>query len=48
MIKDVEGDILLSRAEAIAHGVAPSDHFNTGLAHALREHFPVMVKDFRH
>ena len=48
MIKDVEGDILLSGAEAIAHGVAPSDHFSTGLAHALREHYPVMVKDFRH
>ncbi len=48
MIRYVAGDILLSGAEAIAHGVAPNDPFNQGLAHALRERFPAMYKDFRH
>jgi O-acetyl-ADP-ribose deacetylase (regulator of RNase III) len=48
MIRYVEGDILLSDAEAIAHGVAPNDHFDHGLAHALRERWPSMAKDFRH
>lgn len=48
MIYEVSGDILLSKAEAIAHGVAPNDHFNQGLALALREQFPAMAKDFRH
>ncbi len=48
MIHEVSGDILLTQAKAIAHGVAPSDHFNQGLAHALREQWPSMVKDFRH
>lgn len=48
MIRKVTGDILLSGAHAIAHGIAPHDHFNQGLALALRERFPAMVKDFRH
>jgi O-acetyl-ADP-ribose deacetylase (regulator of RNase III) len=48
MLKEVSGDILLSKAEMIAHGVAPGDHFNQGLALALRERYPAMAKDFRH
>ncbi len=48
MIHEVSGDILLSAANAIAHGVAPGDHFNQGLALALREQWPSMAKDFRH
>ena len=48
MISTVSGDILLSGAQAIAHGVAPHDHFNQGLALSLRESFPAMAKDFRH
>jgi O-acetyl-ADP-ribose deacetylase (regulator of RNase III) len=48
MIKRVQGDILLSETQAIAHGVAPHDHFNQGLALALRERHPAMAKDFRH
>ncbi len=48
MIHFVSGDILKSQARAIAHGVAPSDHFDSGLALALRERWPAMVKDFRH
>jgi O-acetyl-ADP-ribose deacetylase (regulator of RNase III) len=48
MIKEVVGDILLSQAEAIAHGIAPHDDFKQGLALALREQWPAMYKDFRH
>ncbi|MBK9270794.1 MAG: macro domain-containing protein [Saprospiraceae bacterium] len=48
MIKEVEGDILLSKAEAIAHGVAPMDHFDSGLALSLRQDYPSLYKDFRH
>ena len=48
MLIEVSGDLLLSQAQAIAHGVAPHDHFETGLAHHLRELWPAMYKDFRH
>ena len=48
MIHELSGDILLSQAKAVAHGVAPNDHFGSGLALALRERWPAMVKDFRH
>ena len=44
----VSGDILLTKAQAIAHGVGPDDHFTNGLALALREQWPSMPKDFRH
>ena len=48
MLKEVTGDILMSEAQAIAHGVAPADNFNQGLALSLRERYPAMAKDFRH
>ena len=48
MIHEVEGDILLSSAEAIAHGVAANDPMNQGLAAALHENYPSMHKDFHH
>ena len=48
MLTKVRGDILLTDAQAIAHGVAPNDHFNQGLALALRERHPAMAKDYRH
>jgi O-acetyl-ADP-ribose deacetylase (regulator of RNase III) len=48
MIIKVSGDILLTSAQAIAHAVAPADHFENGLALALREQWPAMVRDFRH
>jgi O-acetyl-ADP-ribose deacetylase (regulator of RNase III) len=48
MIKEVSGDILLTKAEALVHGVAPNDNFTAGLALALRERWPAMYKDFRH
>ncbi len=48
MIHFVSGDILLSRAQVIAHGVAPNDAMTSGLALALRERFPALHKDFHH
>ncbi len=48
MIKEVQGDILLSGARTLVHGVAPNDPFSQGLALALREKAPAMYKDFRH
>ncbi|MBL8960329.1 MAG: macro domain-containing protein [Gemmatimonadetes bacterium] len=48
MLRFVEGDILLTDAQVIAHGIAPNDDFKQGLALALRERWPAMVKDFRH
>ncbi len=48
MIHEVEGDILLSRAEAIAHGVAANDPMNNGLAQSLHKNYPAMHKDFHH
>ncbi len=48
MIREVSGDILLTRAQVIAHGVAPNDSFHSGLALQLRERWPAMYKDFRH
>jgi O-acetyl-ADP-ribose deacetylase (regulator of RNase III) len=48
MIREVSGDILLSRANVVAHGVAPNDHYDNGLALSLRERWPAMAKDFRH
>lgn len=48
MFHELSGDLLLSKADVIAHGVAPNDDFKNGLALALREKFPAMYKDFRH
>ncbi len=48
MIYQVEGDILLSDAAAIAHGVAANDPMDQGLALALHQQYPAMHKDFHH
>ena len=48
MIQKVKGDILKSTSDLVAHGVAPNDHFDQGLALKLRERWPAMYKDFRH
>ncbi len=48
MIHYVTGDILKTKAEALAHGVAPNDDFKQGLALSLREQWPALYKDFRH
>jgi O-acetyl-ADP-ribose deacetylase (regulator of RNase III) len=48
MIYEVEGDILLTKAQAIAHGVAANDPMSQGLAAALHDRYPAMHKDFHH
>ena len=48
MIHEVEGDILLTRAQVIAHGIAANDPMNQGLALTLHDHYPAMHKDFHH
>ena len=48
MIHFVSGDILLSRAQVLAHGVAPNDPMTHGLALALRQKYPALHKDFHH
>jgi O-acetyl-ADP-ribose deacetylase (regulator of RNase III) len=46
MIYEVTGDILLSRTQALAHGIAPGDPFDHGLALALRKRWPALLRDF--
>lgn len=48
MLHEVTGDILPTGARMLAHGVAPNDDFHSGLALALREHWPALYKDSRH
>jgi O-acetyl-ADP-ribose deacetylase (regulator of RNase III) len=48
MLHEVEGDILMSGAAAITHGVAANDPMNQGLAEALHKNYPAMHKDFHH
>jgi O-acetyl-ADP-ribose deacetylase (regulator of RNase III) len=48
MIYQVEGDILLSKAQALAHGVGINDPMDKGLALALHKQYPAMHKDFHH
>ena len=47
MLHEVAGDILLSRARAIAHGVSPHDSFQEGLALSLRARWPSLYRDFQ-
>jgi len=48
MIHEVSGDILLTKAQLIAHGVAANDPMTQGLALSLHEKYPSMHKDFHH
>ncbi len=48
MIHEVSGDILLTGAQVIVHGLAPNDPMNQGLALSLHEKYPAMHKDFHH
>jgi len=48
VIHRVSGDILLTHAQVIAHGVAPNDPMTQGLALTLREAYPALQKDFHH
>jgi O-acetyl-ADP-ribose deacetylase (regulator of RNase III) len=46
MIHKVEGDILLSKAQAIVQGVGLNDPMDKGLALELHNRYPNMHKDF--
>jgi O-acetyl-ADP-ribose deacetylase (regulator of RNase III) len=48
MIHNVSGDILLSGAQVIAHGIAANDPMSKGLALSLHQKYPAMHKDFHH
>ena len=48
MLQPVSGDILLTGAQVIAHGVAVNDPMTQGLARSLRERYPAMHKDYHH
>lgn len=48
MLHEVAGDILLTGADAIAHGVAANDPMDQGLALALHKDYPAMHKDYHH
>lgn len=48
MIQEVSGDILLTNAKVIAHGVGVDDDFKSELAMSLRQLWPALYKDFRH
>ncbi len=46
-IYEVSGDVMLTSAQTIAHGVAPGENYPTGIALAVRERWPEAVKDFK-
>ena len=48
MIYEVSGDILLTKAQMIAHGIASNDPMTQGLALSLHKNYPAMHKDFHH
>ena len=48
MIYQVEGDILLSKAQVLVHGVSVNDPMDKGLALALHQRYPAMHKDYHH
>lgn len=47
MIYEVEGDILLSRAQVIVNDVGVGDPMTRGLGRKLNERYPAMVEAFR-
>ncbi len=46
MIYEVQGDILMSRAEVIAQGVSINDPMSSGLPRKLQEKYPSMRAEF--
>lgn len=46
MIHEIAGDLLLSRAQVLAHGVSPNDPMDQGLALALHKRYPDMHKAY--
>ncbi len=47
MLYEVEGDIMLSRAEVLVLGVSANDQLTRGLARKLQERYPAMALAFR-
>ena len=47
MIYEVEGDIMLSRAQVLVHNVSTNDSMTRGLGRKLNERFPAMVSDYQ-
>jgi O-acetyl-ADP-ribose deacetylase (regulator of RNase III) len=47
MIYEVEGDIMLTRAQVIVNDVGVGDPMTRGLSRVLNERYPVMVEDYR-
>ncbi len=47
MIYEVEGDIMLTRAQVIVNDVGVGDPMTRGLSRKLNERFPAMVEAFR-
>ena len=46
MIKEVYGNILWSKSDAIVQGIAPNEDFSRGLAASIKEEWPAIVSDF--
>ena len=46
MIYEVEGDIMLTRAQVIVHNVATRDPMTRGVARTLAKRYPAMVEAY--
>ena len=46
MIYEVEGDILLTRAQLVVHNVTTFDPMNRGIARKLKDKYPAMAEAF--
>lgn len=46
MIKEVYGNILWSKADAIVQGIARNEDFSQGLAASVKEQWPAIAQDF--
>ena len=46
MIYEVEGDILLTRAQLVVHHVTTFDPMNRGIARKLKDKYPAMAEAF--
>ena len=46
MIYEVEGDILLTRAQLVVHNVTTFDPMNRGIARKLKDKYPAMARHF--
>ena len=47
MIKEVYGNILWSKSDAIVQGIAQNENFSEGLAASVKDEWPAIEKDFK-